>query len=82
MQITTKNNGYVHIKQETLNRILDDAAQSRAMLDWIESEWQQQLGYGPAHHLACDVHRCVPLREAIRLYMDGDAADGAPEHDG
>jgi hypothetical protein len=69
MEITIKNNGYVHIKQETLNRILEDAAQSSAMLDWIESEWQQRLGCGPAHRLACDVHRYVPLREAIQQYM-------------
>ena len=71
MEITVKNDGYVNIKQETLNRILEDAAQSSDMLDWIESEWQQRLGCGPAHHLACDIHRGVPLREAIRQYMDG-----------
>ena len=71
MEITIKNDGYVNIKQETLNRILEDAAQSSDMLDWIESEWQQRLGCGPAHHLACDIHRGVPLREAIRQYMDG-----------
>jgi len=80
--ITIKNNGYVHIQQETLNRLLDDAAQSRAMLDWLESEWQQRIGCGPALHLACDVHRGVPLREAIQQYMDGAAADGIAESAG
>jgi len=68
---------FVQINHATLTKIIDDAAQSRAMLEWLEAAWQQRLGSGPAHVAACRVHSGVPLRTALLALMASSEPDVA-----
>lgn len=34
--------------------------------DWLEEQFRLNLGTGPAHAVACDVHRGMSLIDAIR----------------
>ncbi|TXH48045.1 MAG: hypothetical protein E6Q97_25595 [Desulfurellales bacterium] len=50
----------------------DAAATAEEMLskidafDWLEEQFRLSLGTGPAHAVACDVHRGMKLIDAIR----------------
>lgn len=36
--------------------------------DWLEEQFQLNLGTGPAHSVMCDVHRGMTLIDAIRKH--------------
>ncbi len=48
-------------------KLLDRLIDAENALNWLEREFKQAIGTGPAHHVICEVHTgSKSLRDAVR----------------